>query len=135
MVGESQSGAMGQPAAARSRGGFLRRKRFLIVGLVVAAAMGYLGYTAFMGAATYYLTVGELMARGSAVYGQEVRLMGKTVEGSVQREAETNTIRFTIADRDGGTALPVVYSGTGSRAAVDPCSRPGKRTPSRRFWR
>ena len=112
MVGESQSAAMGQSTAAGNHGGgFLRRRRFLIVGLVVAAAMGYLGYTAFMGAATYYLSVGELMARGDAAYGEEVRLMGNVIDGSVEKEAETNTIRFNIKDKDGSSSVPVVYSG------------------------
>ena len=112
MMGDTQPAAMGQSTAAGNRGGgFLRRRRFLIVGLVVAAALGYLGYTAFMGAATYYLSVGELIARGDAAYGEEVRLMGNVIDGSVEKEAETNTIRFAIKDKDGSSSVPVVYSG------------------------
>jgi cytochrome c-type biogenesis protein CcmE len=92
------------------RGGWLRRKRFLIVGLVVAAALGYLGFTAFQGASMYYLTVDELLARNDAAYGERVRIMGKVEEGSVERGSETNTLRFAVAGED-GASLPVVYSG------------------------
>lgn len=91
-------------------GGWLRRKRFLIVGMVVAVALGYLGFTAFQGASMYYLTVDELLARDEAAYGERVRLMGKVEDGSVERSSETNTLRFSVGDED-GASLPVVYSG------------------------
>ncbi len=96
--------------AVQHRSGWLRRKRFLIVGLAVAIALGYLGFTAFQGASMYYLTVDELLARNDAAYGERVRLMGKVEEGSIVRNSETNTLRFAVADED-GTSLPVVYSG------------------------
>lgn len=91
-------------------GGWLRRKRFLIVGMVVAVALGYLGFTAFQGASMYYLTVDELLARNEAAYGERVRLMGKVEDGSVERSSETNTLRFAVTDEN-GASLPVVYSG------------------------
>jgi cytochrome c-type biogenesis protein CcmE len=94
----------------RLRAGWLRRNRFLIVGLAVAVALGYLGFTAFQGASMYYLTVNELLARGDAVHGEQVRVMGKVADGSVEKDPDTNTIRFAVNDED-GTSLPVVYSG------------------------
>ncbi len=99
-----------QATPAGQRAGWLRRKRFLIVGLVVAIALGYLGFTAFEGASMYYLTVDELLARNEAAYGERVRVMGKVEEGSVVRDSETNTLHFAVADED-GTSLPVVHSG------------------------
>ncbi len=111
MTSESQPAAMpGRPLPAGRRPGLLKRKRVLIVGLIVAGAMGYLGYTAFMGAATYYLTVGELLAREATVSGEDVRVMGKVVDGTVEKTPETNTIVFTVADKD-GASVPVAYSG------------------------
>lgn len=92
------------------RAGWLRRKRFLIVGMAVVIALGYLGFTAFQGASMYYLTVDELLARNDAAYGERVRLMGKVEDGSVVRNSETNTLHFAVAGED-GTSLPVVYSG------------------------
>ena len=58
---------------AEPQGGWLRRKRFLIIGLAVAVALSYLGFTAFQGASMYYLTVDELVARGEAAQGEQVR--------------------------------------------------------------
>lgn len=110
ITNESRRAGMARGLPAGKPGGWLRRKRFLIVGAIVVAALGYLGYTAFMGAATYYLTVNELMDRVDTVYGEEVRVMGKVADGSIEKTPETNTIRFTIADKD-GTSLPIVYSG------------------------
>jgi cytochrome c-type biogenesis protein CcmE len=99
-----------QARPVEHRAGWLRRKRFLIVGLAVAIALGYLGFTAFQGASMYYLTVDELLARNETAYGERVRLMGKVQDDSVVRNPETNTLRFAVTDED-GTSLPVVYSG------------------------
>lgn len=90
--------------------GLLRRKRFLVVGATVAIALGYLGFTAFQGASMYYLTVDELLARGDAVHGEEVRVMGKVEDGSVETSPTANTVRFAVRGED-GTSLPVIYSG------------------------
>ena len=109
MTSESQRGVIAQANLPAPRAGLFRRKRALIVGLVVVVALGYLGFQAFMGAATYYLSVGELLARGNAAYGEQVRLMGKVVDGSVVKTPETNTIQVTVADKD-GPSVPVVYS-------------------------
>ncbi len=101
---------MAPAAGTGHRAGWLRRNRFLIVGLVVAIALGYLGFTAFQGASMYYLTVDELLARGDGAYGEQVRLMGKVMDGSVEKNPDTNTLRFAVMGGD-GTSLPVVYSG------------------------
>jgi cytochrome c-type biogenesis protein CcmE len=90
--------------------GFLRRKQFLIAGLVIVVALGYLGYNAFQGASMYYLTVGELLAKGEAAYGEQLRVSGKAVEGTVQADSGANVLRFSLADGDGAT-MPVVYEG------------------------
>ncbi len=94
---------------SKSRG-LLKRKQFLVAGLVIVVALGYLGYNAFQSASMYYLTVGELLAKGEAAYGEQLRVSGKVVEGTVQADSEPNILRFSIADSD-GTAMPAVYEG------------------------
>ncbi len=91
----------------------LQRKRVLIPALAVIAAMSYLGYVAFSGAAMYYLSVDELMARGAAAYGDELRVSGHVLPNSVTKDAATNTMQFVIRDKDSssGNSVPVVYSG------------------------
>ena len=117
MVGGEIGAAQGRRVPALPRPHtpqpLLRRKRVLIPGLAVLLAMGYLGYVAFSGAAMYYLTVDELLARGAAAYGEDVRLSGKVLPDSVETDPATNTLRFSIADKKNttGTSIPVVYSG------------------------
>lgn len=88
----------------------LRKKKFLIGGLVLALALGYLSYTGFMGSATYYYTVTELTERAGSLGGTSLRVSGVIDGGSVKREAGGNTLKFNILES--GKSLPVVYQGT-----------------------
>lgn len=99
----------GGRAGSKSRG-LLGRKHFLVAGLVVVLALGYLGYNAFQSASMYYLTVGELLAKGEAAYGEQVRVSGKVVGGTVQTDSEAGIFSFSVAD-SGGATMPVVYEG------------------------
>ena len=89
----------------------LRKKRFLIGGIIVFLAIGYLGYLGFSGSATYYYTVGELMEQGNSIHGENVRVNGEIAPGSVEQEAQGTILRFTIIDVEGEASLPVVYQG------------------------
>ena len=85
------------------------RRKFLIGGLIVFLAIGYLGYIGFRGAATYYYTVGELLEQGSSIYGENVRVNGQVTPDSVEQASAGRILRFTIID--GEESLPVVYQG------------------------
>lgn len=74
------------------------------LGMVVAACVGYLVYTATAGSAEYYQTIPEVKAHPQA---GEVRVLG-TVGDDVQRDGDV--VRFTA--EDGAASLPVVYRGT-----------------------
>ena len=89
----------------------IRKKRFLIGGIIIFLAIGYLSYMGFTGSATYYYTVSELMEQGSSVYGENVRINGEVAPGSVKQEAGSSVLRFTIVDVEGEESLPVVYQG------------------------
>ncbi len=89
----------------------LRKKKFLIGGVILVLAMGYLGYTGFMSGATYYYEVDEFLAQGSAINSQAVRVNGQVVPGSVEQEAQGRILRFTMVDIEGTESLPVVYQG------------------------
>lgn len=86
-----------------------RKKKFLIGGIIVVLAIGYLAYVGFMSSATYYYTVGELNGLGSSIYGDSVRVSGKVAPGSIEQERAGLTMRFTIVE--GEESLPVVYQG------------------------
>ncbi|HEY81908.1 MAG TPA: cytochrome c maturation protein CcmE [Dehalococcoidia bacterium] len=89
----------------------LRKKKFLVGGLVVFLALGYLIYTGFQSSATYYYEVSELLTRGDSVYGENVRVRGEVAPGSVERESQGTVLRFIITDMEGEQSLPVVYQG------------------------
>ena len=88
-----------------------KKKRFLIGGIIILMALGYLGYTSFAGAATYYYTVSEVLAKGSSVYGSNVKVEGHVDLDSVQKESAGRLIKFTISDKESGESIPVVYRG------------------------
>lgn len=88
----------------------LRRRKFLIGGLIIWLAVAYLGYMAFQGSATFYLTVAELKQQGESIYGEDVRVNGQVVPGSMEWDSKSRILKFMIAE--GEQSLPVDYSGT-----------------------
>lgn len=63
----------------------------------------------FESSATYYYTVSELLEQGTSIYGENVRVNGEVVPGSVKREPAGFTLRFAIIE--GEDSLPVVHKG------------------------
>lgn len=87
----------------------LKKKKYLIGGLILIAALIFLGYLGFMGGLTYYYEVGELLDEANSITGQTVRVSGNVADDVVKDGLE---MRFTILDMsDSETSLPVVYSG------------------------
>ena len=84
-----------------------KRKIRLVVALGVAVLLAVaLVYTSFS-ASTEAKEPSEL---ANAAPGASYELTGRVVKGSVEREG--NSLRFLVADRDGGgERLPVTYSG------------------------
>ena len=89
----------------------LKRKKFLIGGMVVFLAIAFLGYQGFTGAATYYYEVSELLDQGSLIYDENVRVNGQVAPNSLEQESIGGILRFTLIAIDGGESLPVVYQG------------------------
>ncbi len=87
----------------------LKRRKFLIGGVIVFLAIVFLSYMGLQSAATYFYTVSELKEQGSSIYGENVRVNGQIVPGSVEQEAQGTILRFTIVE--GEENLPVVYQG------------------------
>ena len=85
------------------------RGRFLIAGLVIVAAIGYMIYAATQSGSEYFVTTSELTAMGAKAIDQPTKLGGRVVEGSVQRDKGANTIAFSVTD--GNQTLPISYKG------------------------
>ncbi|MHB1131603.1 MAG: cytochrome c maturation protein CcmE [Chloroflexota bacterium] len=111
MLGEQSRNVAGSPVQTRRKQGFLRRWRFVIAGLVVILIIGTMIFQAIASTGMYYLTVSELKAMSPDTRTQQqVRLGGTVREGSVQWQAATTTLRFSLEDGH-GQSLPVVYKG------------------------
>jgi cytochrome c-type biogenesis protein CcmE len=87
----------------------LKKRRFLIGGIIVVLAIGYLAYTGFEDSGTYYYKVSEIAGPGSTANDTSIRVNGQ-VAPSFEREPDGLTLRFDIIE--GGEKLPVVYHGT-----------------------
>jgi cytochrome c-type biogenesis protein CcmE len=80
--------------------------KWVALGVVVAACVGYLAYSATRGSAEYYLTVSELKSQTTT---GDVRVAG-VVQNDIQRSGGGLLVRFT--EKDGTASMPVEYRGT-----------------------
>lgn len=87
------------------------KKKFLIGGIILFIALGYLGYTGFVSSATYYYEVSEFLEQESTLYDQNVRINGTVVPGSIEQESQGLVLRFTIKDVEQEATLPIIYHG------------------------
>ena len=89
--------------------------KYLIGGLFVTLAVGYLIWSAAGEATAYYLTIPEIIDRGPS--SRTVRVAGTVVEGSIDWEPRELFLQFEIMDQrlphtDAlGERLPSLYHG------------------------
>ncbi|MBN1964330.1 MAG: cytochrome c maturation protein CcmE [Anaerolineae bacterium] len=72
------------------------RMRFLIGGVIILVAVGVLILSGTLSNAQYFITVEELQARPELV-GQTVRISGAVIGDTINYDADTLTITFTMA--------------------------------------
>ena len=92
----------------RRRNPWLNPKLIIVAGVIVAA-VAFLVFNAMGSSMAYFKTVGELEASGKMASGEQIRVGGNVVAGSIDRDMATNELRFTMTD--GVNTLPVVYTG------------------------
>lgn len=85
------------------------RARFVVAALVIVAAVGYMMYAAIQSESEYHTTTSEISAMGAEAIGQQMKIGGQVVEGSVQQERGSDTMSFVITD--GAKELPVTFTG------------------------
>jgi cytochrome c-type biogenesis protein CcmE len=85
------------------------KKRYLIGGLILLAAVAYLLYLSFGNSVSYYVTVSEFYDRGEELYDTSVRVAGIVADSPVDWDAEALELKFTIAE--GGASMAVMYHG------------------------
>ena len=87
----------------------LRKKKFIIGGFILTAALVFLGYIGIMGSVTYYYEVNELLEKAGTLGSQTIRVSGNVAD-DVNREGLD--MSFTILDlSNDDVSLPVAYNG------------------------
>ena len=108
-VGINQEDAYALPEPMAERAVRTHRIGFLVAGLVFLMVIGYLGFTAFQSASAYYLTVSELTAKGADAYDKNLRVNGRLVPTSFERDAGGTLVHFSLTD--GADTINAVYDG------------------------
>jgi cytochrome c-type biogenesis protein CcmE len=82
-----------------------RRATLVLAVLILLGAFGYLMFGRLEQNIVYFLTPGELLARGERLYDVPVKLGGQVAPGSVKWDAASRDLRFTV--QDSGRVVPV----------------------------
>jgi cytochrome c-type biogenesis protein CcmE len=94
-----------------------RRKRFIIGGLVILAALAYIIYGGMQEAVVYFVTPSELKAKETNSSERFLRMGGMVVKGSLQKDLQNLTYRFELTD--GTASVPVLFRGVPPDLFVD----------------
>lgn len=75
-----------------------RHVKFLVGGLVVAAALGYLIFGGLQETLVYFVTPTELRQQGDRAVGKALRVGGMVEPGSIQWDSRTLQLVFRLSD-------------------------------------
>lgn len=84
--------------------------KFIIGSVCIALALGYLITTSISNTAQFFFTVEELEAAGTRYHGEGLKVKGKVVNGSINRNPE-NHLDVSFRIEENKSTLPVVYKG------------------------
>ena len=73
------------------------RWKFILGGVLIAAAVVYLIVTSATANAQYFMTVDELVADTGSLAGRQLRVSGAVIGDSIQYDAQNLNLVFTIA--------------------------------------
>ena len=104
------------------------RAKFIIGGLLIVAAVVYLVVSSTQAAAQYYLTIDEMLTKVDELDGRAIKLAGAVDGESVEYDASTLTLSFTMANvpadldeiEQGGGLAKVLYDALRDRIFNDP---------------
>jgi len=103
--------------------GLRNQAKFIVGGVVIAAAVIYLMVSSIQASAQYFLTVEEVVAQDAEVQGRNLRVSGAVIGETIQYDPETLTLTFTIAHVPGDNKEIEAQGGLAQvlhKAAKDP---------------
>lgn len=80
------------------------RPKFIVGGLLILAAVGYLIFSSTQASAQYFVTVDELASRKGELTGKDVRISGAVDGDSIQYDSKALKLSFTVAHVPGDNA-------------------------------
>jgi len=83
------------------------RMKFIIGGVIIIAALSWLGFVKFEESKAYYITVDEYHSIEDSLQGKKVKLAGDVAPGSIDRSKPQ--MEFSISSRD--NSIKVRYIG------------------------
>jgi cytochrome c-type biogenesis protein CcmE len=86
-----------------------KRRRFILGGIIILAALSYLIYGGMREAIVYFVTPSELKAKEGVSTQKFLRMGGMVVKGSLQKDVRNLTYRFELSD--GSASIPVFFRG------------------------
>src|SRR3990172_6477994 len=87
----------------------MKKKKYLVGGIILVLAMVALVYNAFARSSVYYYEVSEILANQAGYSPKEVRLGGKVAADPITWDASSRLLKFSVTD--GKKNLPVEYKG------------------------
>lgn len=87
-----------------------KKNKFIVGGVVIALAIGYLIVTGIQSTAAYFLTIDELYAKGAAIENRTVRVSGKVDESTIDFNNRDLILAFDVTS-DSGERMPVIFNG------------------------
>lgn len=97
------------PEEDSGKGLFSGNAKIIIGVIVLVGALGYFAFMAFQSATVYYYTVSEMNDLGATPEGKLVRVSGKLVPVSFERQGESTLASFTLTD--GAETLDALHNG------------------------
>jgi cytochrome c-type biogenesis protein CcmE len=90
----------------------LKRKKFLIGGIIILIAIGSLAFKFIGDAAVYYYSVSDALSKESTLQGQTIRIAGQVAPGSISRDTSTGILQFRLVDlSNSAKVVAVSYKG------------------------
>ena len=85
-----------------------KRVQFIVFGILICLSVAYLVVSGTRDSMVYYLTVSELKLKGEAVQGEEIRITGSVVAGSIEKLG-ISSVNLQLTD--GEESVNIVYNG------------------------
>lgn len=101
---------VGVSGSPRKASGNSAQKKFLVGSAIIVGAIAYLIYTGVQASGSYYRTVSEVVAMGSAASNMSLRLEGKVSPGTIEKDTANLKLNFQITDKS-NKSIPVYYEG------------------------